>query len=245
MKHKITGVQIFILAAVIVIGIGLIAVAVVAEYFNVTSVTVTGNTHYTDDEIKAMVMDSRFGKNSLYLKFKYRKKSITGVPFIQKMDVVINSPHAITINVYEEAIAGYVKYLGQYMYFDREGIIVESAMTTTPGIPYVTGLQFDHCVMYEPLPVENDEVFKDILSITQLLSKYNIATDRIYFSKDYDITLYFGDARVAIGSMDNIDGKMIELQYIVPKLQGLKGVLHMEDYSDESDKGYITFEKDE
>ena len=237
--------RILIIIMTVLISALLVAGTLAATCFNVTEVTVTGSTHYTDAQIKDMVMAGKLGSNSLFLKFKYRNKSVTGIPFIEKMDVVINSPHSITINVYEKAIAGYIKYLGQYMYFDREGIIVESSDKTTPGIPYVTGLEFNECVMYEPLPVENSDVFSDILSITQLLTKYEISADKIYFSKDYEITLYFGNARVSIGTMDSIDEKMMQLKQIVPKLEGLSGVLHMEDYTDESDAGYITFEKDD
>ena len=245
MKNKLSRPAIVFIIVFLIVGAGLITAAALYANFDVKKVTVTGSTHYTEDEIKKMVMSGPLGNNSLFLKLKYRKKSVTGIPFIEKMDVVINSPHAITINVYEKAVAGYVKYLGQYMYFDREGIIVESSVTALPGIPYVTGLKFDNCVMYEPLPVENSDVFSEILSITQLLSKYEISADRIYFSKDYEITLYFGNARVSIGTMDYIDEKMMELKQIVPKLEGLSGVLHMEDYTEDSDKSYITFEKDE
>ena len=128
------------------------------------------------------------------------------------MDVTINSPTEVTINVYEKAVAGYVKYLGRYMYFDREGVIVEASTEMIPGIPYVTGLTFDECVLYEPLPVKDKEVFSVILSLTQLFDKYEIDPDRIYFDDSMNVTLYFGDARVIIGSMENIDEKMMKLK---------------------------------
>ena len=56
------------------------------------------------------------------------------------------------------------------MYFDKDGIVVETSEQRTPGIPQVAGLQFGYVVMNEKLPVENEEVFEDILDITQLLS---------------------------------------------------------------------------
>ncbi len=235
--------NLILVLAVIALLLG--AVFFFRSFFLVTEVTVTGNSHYTDQEIQEMIMTGPMGNNSLYLLFRYRDHPVRNIPFIERMDVDINSSHSITIEVYEKALAGYVGFLDHYMYFDRDGIIVESSRKMLDGIPYVTGLEFDHCVVGEQLPVNDPEIFNDILSITQLLTKYEIGTDSIYFGKDDTITLFFGKARVALGTMDNIDEKMIRLQYIVPSLSGLKGVLHMENYSEESSDGYITFEEDE
>ena len=211
-------------------------------YFSVETVEVTGNTRYTDEQIEELVMSGPLGRNSLYLYIRYHDKTVTDIPFIEKMEINIVSPSKVVIDVYEKAIAGYVKYLGGFMYFDRDGIIVESSAAPLDKVPCVTGLEFDECVKYEPLPVKDKTVFSDILSLTQLFEKYGIQADRIYFAENRDITLYFGDARVMLGSMDNIDEKMMELKEIVPKLEGLKGVLHLEDYKGEDT--LITFEKE-
>ena len=213
--------------------------------FEVTKVNVTGNRHYTVEQIKDMVMTGPLGHNSLYLSAKYRNSSVEGVPFVETMDVKILSPSSISITVYEKAIAGCVGYLDRYMYFDKDGIVVETSSVRHTDLPYVTGLDFDHVVLYEKLPVENEEIFKSILTITQLLSKYDVVSDRIYFDSDMEVTLYFGKARVQMGSMDNIDEKMMKLQGIAPKLGDLSGVLHMETYDGDSKTGYITFQRDD
>ena len=228
-----------------VIALILIAAAIIWEYFGVEKVSVTGNTQYTDEEIEDMVMTGPLGHKSLYLYFRYRNRSVRDVPFVERMDVAIDSPTEVTINVYEKAVAGYVKYLGRYMYFDRDGIIVEASTEMIPGIPYVTGLSFDECVLYEPLPVKDKEVFSVILSLTQLFDKYEINADRIYFDDSMNITLYFGDARVIIGSMENIDEKMMKLRSVLPSIMGMTGELHLENYSVEKDEGYVTFERDD
>ena len=191
--------------------------------YKVTTVYVDGNIHYTNEEIMNMVMTGRFGDNSLYLAAKYKDKGVEGVPFVEKMDINILSPNTIRINVYEKALAGYVEYLGQYMYFDKDGIIVESSGVRTASIPQVTGLNFDYVVMYEPLPVENNEIFKQILSITQLLTKYSLAADKIFFDSVLDLTLYFKGVRVTLGSSENLDEKIMKLQQILPRLEGEKG----------------------
>ncbi|MGN0364834.1 MAG: cell division protein FtsQ/DivIB [Suilimivivens sp.] len=224
--------------------IGLLAAYsyVIANY-TVTTVYVEGNVHYTNEEIIDMVMEGRYGNNSLLLSIKYKDKSIVGVPFVEKMDVSVMDPHTIKIEVYEKALAGYVEYLERYMYFDKDGIVVESSLEKTAGVPMVTGLVFDHVVLYEPLPVENPEIFSSILSITQLVNKYSLSIDRIYFGRDGSLMLYFDDVKVALGIGENLDEKIMKLQYMLPELRGKSGTLRMENYTEEMKN--ISFETDQ
>lgn len=231
-----------IILFLIVILLLCVALLVIKEAFSIKNITVTGNEHYTDEEIINFVASKPYEKNSIILFLKYNNKSIKDIPFVEQMDVAIESPTSVKITVYEKAIAGYVEYLGHYMYFDKDGIVVEGSLKTTPGIPFVTGLSFDHIVLYEKLPVENEDVFMMILTITQLLNKYEITTDRIYFDINDNITLYFGDARVYIGPSDHIDEKINEMHLLLPKLEGYSGVLNMENYT--GDESVFSFSKD-
>lgn len=214
----------------------------VLNNYKVTTVHVDGSVHYTNEEIMEMVMGGRFGDNSLFLSLKYRDKGIEGVPFIETMDVDIEAKDTIRITVYEKALAGYVKYLGRYVYFDKDGIVVETSLEETAGIPQVTGLSFDHVVLHERLPVDKPELFDEILNITQQLAKYSLTADRIYFDSAYNVTLYFGDAKIAMGENRDIDEKIMKLQYILPDLLGKSGTLDMREYSEDT-KTY-SFEQD-
>lgn len=212
------------------------------SHYTVRKVTVQGNMHYTSQEIEAMVMKGRWGDNSLYLSALYSEKEIKDIPFIEKMDVEIVSSDTIKIMVYEKLLAGYIEYLGRYMYFDNEGTIVEVSKITTNGIPRVTGLDFDYVELYQKLPVENENVFKTILSITKLVSKYKLQLDQVAFDKNYNITLFYDDIKVLIGKNDNLEDKIMQLPYILPKLEGQKGTLDISNYS--KDRTSITFQKD-
>ena len=218
---------------------------VLTEY-RVSVVHVTGNSHYSDDEIRKMVIsDTVLGRNSLYLKFKYRDKPIKDIPFIERMDVIFDSPDTVTIHVYEKTIAGYVEFLGKYMYFDREGIVVESSEDKEKGVPLVTGLKFNYCVVGKPLPVEDPEVFQEVLSLTQLFTKYDIDADGIYFSDDKKITLYTGNIAVMLGDMTYIDEKIMSLKNISADLEGKSGTLHLENYSESSWDSIVAFEEEQ
>ncbi len=229
---------------IIVLGILNVLLAVsyfVLTYYAVKTVQVDGNKHYSADEIKAMVMTGYLGDNSLYLSLKYKNKGIEGVPFVETMDVVVQSNDTIRINVYEKALAGYVQYLGRYMYFDNEGVVVEASKVTTKGIPQVTGLEFDHVVLHEKLPVENSQIFQNILTITKLLNKYDVLCDRIQFDRNYNVMLGYGEVKVNIGALENLDEKLMQLPQILPSLAGKRGTLDLQNYT--ADRKSITFER--
>ena len=140
-------------------------------------------------------------------------------------------------------MAGFVEYMGQYFYFDKDGTVVESSTVKTMGVPQIKGLQFDHIVLLEKLPVDDDTIFNHILDISQLLEKYGISAEQIYFDKDYQITLYFGQAKIKLGSTEYIDEKNMKLKMILPSIEEKKGTLRMENYS--SDSSNVTFELEE
>lgn len=219
----------YILTGIIVVVIGIV-ISLIVSYCKVTKIFVDGNVHYTNDEIAAMVMDGWMGDNSIYLFLKYRDKEIKDVPFVETMSVSIEAVDTIRITVYEKSLAGYVEYLDRYLYFDRAGTVVESSQIMTMGIPKVTGLTFDHAVLYEPLPVENPLLFETVLDVTQLMHKYSLSVDQIHFLADDSLVLFFGDIEVDIGDDSFIDEKVMVLPDILSKLQGKKGVINLTEY---------------
>lgn len=210
----------------------------------VLTVYVEGNVHYTQEEIIALVMDGALSKNSLYLSMKYKNRSMEDIPFLDAMDVKVLAPDTIKITVYEKALAGYVKYMDTYVYFDRDGYVVESSAIPTAGIPQVTGLNFDHIILGQPLPVseEHEEVFGTVLNLTNLLKKYELTADRIFFHSNSEITLYFGNVKVALGNeASRMEDKIMCLPKMLPGLVEKSGTLQMETYNE---KGDYTFKPD-
>ena len=215
----------------------------VMETYKVKNVYVEGNVHYTEEEIKNIVMEGPLGNNSLYLSMKYKNKGVENIPFVDVMDVSILAADTIKITVYEKALAGYVKYLDTYMYFDKDGYVVESSSVKTVGVPQITGLDFDHVVLGEPLPVEDTEVFGDILNITQLLNKYELASDKIYFHGSGEVTIYFGNIKASMGKVDDyLEEKIMLIPEFLQELEGKSGTLQMENFAEGN--GSFTFKPD-
>ena len=197
----------------------------------------------SNQEIIDKVIDNHISQNSLFLSWRYKNKPIKDIPFIQTMDIRIINPNEIRIVVYEKALAGYVEYLGKYMYFDKDGIIVESSDKRTYTIPQVTGLDFGFIILYQKLPVENEEIFQQILYITQLLTKYDIQPDKLHFDSRYDMTISFGTCKVMLGSNQLLDEKIMRLKHMLPDIQDKNGTLRLDNYSE--DTKLISFELEE
>ena len=233
--------KIRLISILTVITVLLSAAYILLTHYAIKNVIVEGNKHYSAQEIQSMVLTGYLGDNSLYLSLKYKNREIKDVPFVDTMDVMVMSKDTIKITVYEKSLAGYVEYLGRYMYFDNDGTIVEAAKVKTNGIPQVVGLNFDHVVMYEKLPVENSDIFQNILTITKLLNKYNIICDKIQFDSKYNVTLGYENVKVNIGELTNLDDKIMQLPYILPSLEGQEGTLNLQNYT--QDRKIVSFEK--
>lgn len=234
-KGRKIGLTIGILAIVLAACAG--AYAYIRTVYTIRTVYVQGNVHYTEEEIKSIVMDGPLGDNSLYLSMKYKNRGIEGIPFIDVMDVRILAPDTIQIVVFEKTLTGYVKYLDSYLYFDKDGDVVESSGVRTLGVPQITGLEFDHVIVGKRLPVQDPSIFDSILNVTMLLKKYELIADKIYFSKYGEITVFFGDVKVALGSDSaKLEDKLVLLPTFLESLEGMRGTLQMETYDENSGK---------
>lgn len=212
------------------------------SHYQVKDVYVDGNVHYSKEEIQELVMKGPLGSNSLFLSMKYKDYEIKDVPFVDAIQVDILTPDSIRIVVYEKALAGFVEYLGKYMYFDKDGTVVESSDVKTEGIVEITGLNFGYVILGKPIPIEDPELFRQILQISQLLSKYELKADKIYYDKNYNITIYFKEVRVNLGNSELLDEKIMLLPQMLQSIENEKGTLKMENYT--GDTGIISFEPD-
>lgn len=216
-------------------------VLLAAGIFHVKKVEVSGNSYYSEDEIKALVMDGH--ENSLYLLFLYNYLDGKEIPFVDKVELSLKSPGTVKIRVYEKLMIGYVEYMGANLYFDKDGTVVESSERVLEGIPRIQGLKFDTLTLYQPLDVKNKKIFEILRSLTQMMEKYELVPDAINLQNEgKKIVLTFGNVRINLGTGSNMDEKASRIKTLLPELEDKSGVLHMEDYTKESTN--ISFIKD-
>lgn len=231
----------------VLIGIGVAALLLLILWCQkIDTVYVEGVDFYSAEEIEAYLFASDLERNTLYARWKDRFGKKKNIPFVSGYTLEFEGRDAVTVTVYEKTVIGYVDYMGSHMYFDKDGTVVESSTRLLwEGIPLITGLDFDSIVLYRPLPVENDSAFTQILNLTQLVDKYGISVDKIYFDSRYNATLYIDQVRIMLGDKTNMEDKIAELSGMLPQLHGLQGVLHLEDYDPAAMNPRYSFIKDE
>ncbi|MBQ2251240.1 MAG: cell division protein FtsQ, partial [Lachnospiraceae bacterium] len=165
------------------------------------------------------------------------------IPFIEEYKVEFQSPSKVRVVVFEKSVVGYVSYMSSYMYFDKDGIIVESSVEQLPGIPWITGMEFGHIVLHQPLPVANQDIFDQILNLTQVLSVNGVRVDKINYNSFLEAELTIGDIIVELGNDDDLNGKVSELSDILPELTGLSGTLYLDSYDENNSNPMYTFKK--
>ena len=223
-KWLIIGIAVLLIVFSVLLAVGI---------FKVEEVEVTGNSYYSKSEITELVMGEH--KNSLYLVFLYDYLDGKDIPFVDSVEVTMESPSRIKIRVYEKTMIGYVEYMGSNLYFDKDGTVVESSNAILEGIPCIKGLKFDTLTLYQPLNVANTEVFEVLLSMTQMMKKYELNPDAITLKNDStEIVLTFADVKINLGSGENMDEKASRIKTLLPDLEDKSGTLHMEEYTNES-----------
>ncbi len=214
--------------------------AIVLASARIRSFSVIGNTRYTSEEIVDLIFSDSWDTNSFYCLCKDKTVEHKQIPFIQRYDIDWESPFSVVITVYEKNIVGYVDYMSSHMYFDKDGIVVESTGEKLEGIPMITGLSFGSIVLYRELPVQNMQVFRDILNLTGALSDNDIKCNEIAYDNILNATLYIDDIEVYLGGNENMEMKIFTLRDILPKIKGLKGELNLSVYNESSDhESYI------
>ena len=223
------------------VGITALFLVVLLLSVKITDITVTGNKKYDSDQIVEMLFPDSLSKNSGICYLKDRFEPHKKIPFVEDYKLVFKGPSRAEIIVYEKSVVGYVSYMSSYMYFDKDGIIVESSSQKLHGIPWITGLKFGHIVLYQKLPVESERVFEEILNLTQILSIYDLSVDKIQYNTLGEATLYMGEIEVILGSNEGLNGKIAELGDMLPQLEGKSGILYLDNYDETRTNPMYTF----
>lgn len=209
-------------------------------FFRVQHVEVAGSTHYSDEQVKDIVLRGPAAGNSV-LAFLFCSRKNTGeISFIDAVEVDYVEPDTILINVEEKQSIGCVRYLDCYVYFDREGTAIESAVERDADIPCYAGIEPGYVCLNQPMQFADREFLHVAVSLFQIFNENVQAPDSIYVEKRLQITLAYGDIQVNLGKDEYLDDKISRMAAILPQLAGRKGILHLEDVT--SEKKNITFE---
>lgn len=217
------------------LGILALLAALIWSYnlYRLKNVTVDGLTRYSEEEFMEKLEDGFLTSLTPFfcLSDTLAQKEI---PFIEKYEIDYVDRQTARIIVHEKRVTGCVVIMGRYMFFDKDGIVVESSAERIDGIPVVTGLEFNEIILYQKLSVQKQSLFDTILQLTRLMEQYEIPAEELNFDSNYEVTLYCGEITVLLGKKTSYDQEITALRGILATLGGRTGTLDMRNFDPET-----------
>ena len=235
-KRKLYRILIEAVAAVMIL-----AALVFFVGFRVTKVQIEGNQYYTDEEIKKMVLDAPNAGNSILVMMTKTEEKTKDAQMIDHVTIKRKNRNTIVVNVKEKQMVGCLEFQGQYVNFDRQGVIQIITEEQMEGVPLIDGLSVKSVKVGQKLKGINTKKLNTILSVGKMLEKSEQKPDRLVFNDMNQLVLYYRDVEVRLGSDENMDEKMNRLSGILSQLEGMEGILHLENITE--DTAGVVFDK--
>ena len=210
------------------------------SFFQVKNIEVRGSTRYSDEEVKEMVLKGLFAENSVLAPIFCSKENVKDVFFVDGYSVTQMSRDTIAINVREKKPVGCIPFLDSYIYFDRNGFFVEGSRNREDKVPYFNGTEVKQVVEDEKLGFRGTDILNTAVTLSTIFQKEQKLPDHVEFDSKGQITLVYGMITVNLGENKYLEDKMARAIAILPKIQGRKGILHLESVKDNSK--IVTFE---
>lgn len=195
---------------------------------------IIGLNYYTKEEMQDQLITKWSDHNSILFYLRYRMGRGNEIPFVQAFDIDFVGLNEVKIRVYEKSIVACIRHMNEYIYFDKDGTIVEITSNPIKYIPYITGIPFKQITLYQPLQLEDSTILSKIVEISILIQSHELPIDRIHFQQNGEVILKAKKVRVLLGKQENYDIQIAELTNLLPKALQLKqkGVLDMENFQE-------------
>lgn len=98
----------------------------------------------------------------------------------------------------------------------------------------VTGLTDEKLSVGSTIQVEDKSIFLTLQALSKIISKLDIKPDSIELDSSYNMTLHYGETSCMIGNDNLLEEKMSRVAAILPQIRGMKGTLHLENFSEDT-----------
>ena len=161
------GVLFLVLAAAVFLGV------LFSPVFSVTEITVDGESHYSEEEIRTFAGAS-VGMNLFAFSSHQAEENLCQQSYIKDATVEKVFPDQVHITVTERRVRGYIPYMGAYLYIDDEGRVLEIKSSYTEPLPLIKGLSFDEFTLGQVIETDNPEALDVMVRISQAMTKYDL-----------------------------------------------------------------------
>ena len=195
--------------------------------FRTTEITYEGNKKANEEDLNEYIFSGSNPNTLMYSIFGNKNKNI---PFISSYDVNILWPNKIHVVVHEKELLACFYYAGVYEYVDESGNVVDSSGNLYDSSPIIEGITFDNLILGSKPHVSDDKAYDALIQYAHYARTYSLKFDKIIY-KDGAIYYQVKDVFVNMGTLENAEEKVFRLSKLYSNIEGLKGILHLEDYS--------------
>ena len=181
------------------------------------------------------VINVPLAKNSILAGFINTEKSTKDASMIDSIRISRINRNTLLLQVEEKQMIGYIEFQGQCVNFDRQGIIQIITDAPLENVPKIEGIDVKEAVQGERLSGISRTKLNTILSVGKMLEKMENKPDRLGFNELNQLVMYYGDIEVRLGDDENMDEKINRLVGILPELEGMSGILHLENTTEDSE----------
>ena len=193
--------------------VSFVAVAVLlSPLFEIRQIEIIGNNTISANDILGQAQ-LETGQNMLAFNASTVRAQINQLPFVQRVDVVREFPDKVIITVAERVPVANVRvaHSAVYLLIDNAGMVLESSSGPMPALPVAIGIDFASFAVGEYLDVEDDVIFRDMLRLYRLFTRYDFLPDIVDMSNPADIVFHTEMLIIFFGSMSDMDRK---IQYL-------------------------------
>ena len=215
-----------------VIGTVVVILLFCAFFFRVKKVSIEGNTYYSSREMEEKFQSNIFEKNILTFWLMQKLSLTPDLPFVREYEVSYPSTNEIHIKLYEKSIVAGIAYSNQYIYLDKDGIVLQSSDKAVKEIPLFETKNLTTFTLYSKVQMEDDSLLNQILNLANLFKHYNVNWDKVVFDSKNEAYLYAGEIQVSLGKKENYDEEISALSSVLAKVEknGQTGEIDLRNY---------------
>lgn len=199
--------------------------------FRIKNVIVEGSSRYSENEIKEHLMTERTDNISFLFYLRQKLSHKKEIPFVETYDVEFVDKNTVKIQVYEKLVIGCVEVMGGYMYFDKDGMVVESSNEKLSDVPEIKGLKYNQVVLYEQLEVQKSNLYDTILNLTKLIHLHELPVQTIIFNSSLEVTMECDGNIALFGKKNTYDEQIAVLESLLKSAGVEKYTFDLRNYS--------------
>ena len=197
-------------AFLVVLTVSVVTVLSLTVFFNISKITVKGNSHYSTEQI-IKVAGLKKGQNLFRLnKFKIIDTLEKKLPYLETVKINRKLPVSIEITVTETEPFMAIDGKGGYLLVDKNMKILKSTDVLPSGIAYVSGITPNKPEVGSKLTDKKglcDKLKKLAPILDEHLKKGKVS--EIIISEVYDIQFIYDDrVTVKLGTLENVEEKV-------------------------------------